>query len=160
MYKSVGMETEASDTVDNFAERFGLIAQAQGLSRIAGRIMGLIIIEGGPISFGELSKRLKVSRGSISINTRLLESFGVIERVSRSGERQDYFQIAPTPYKRLLRVQSEQLAKAQSVIRQTLGELPSNNGESRARLNDLDAFYEALRLSYDNLIEQFSNPGN
>lgn len=153
------MESRAEDTIDDFVERFGLIAQAQGLSRIAGRIMGLIIIEGGPISFGELSKRLQVSRGSISTNTRLLESLGIIERTSRSGERQDYFEIASTPYKRLLRVQSEQLSKAQSVIRQTIGDLPGNREDSRARLNELDAFYEALRRSYDDLIEQFSTPG-
>lgn len=153
------MESRAEDTIDDFVERFGLIAQAQGLSRIAGRIMGLIIIEGGPISFGELSKRLRVSRGSISTNTRLLESLGIIERTSRSGERQDYFEIASTPYKRLLRVQSEQLSKAQSVIRQTIGDLPGNREDSRARLNELDAFYEALRRSYDDLIEQFSTPG-
>ncbi len=153
------MESRAEDTIDDFVERFGLIAQAQGLSRIAGRIMGLIIIEGGPISFGELSKRLQVSRGSISTNTRLLESLGIIERTSRSGERQDYFEIASTPYKRLLRVQSEQLSKAQSVIRQTIGDLPGNREDSRARLNELNAFYEALRRSYDDLIEQFSTPG-
>ena len=153
------MESRAEDTIDDFVERFGLIAQAQGLSRIAGRIMGLIIIEGGPISFGELSKRLQVSRGSISTNTRLLESLGIVERTSRSGERQDYFEIASTPYKRLLRVQSEQLSKAQSVIRQTIGDLPGNREDSRARLNELDAFYEALRRSYDDLIEQFSTPG-
>ncbi len=48
------MKTETSSMIDEFVERFGLIAQAQGLSRIAGRIMGLIIIEGGPISFGDL----------------------------------------------------------------------------------------------------------
>ncbi len=154
------MKTETSSMIDEFVERFGLIAQAQGLSRIAGRIMGLIIIEGGPISFGDLSKRLQVSRGSISTNTRLLESLGIIERISRSGERQDYFQITSTPYKRLLRVQSEQLSKAQSVIRQTLGDLPGNKAESRTRLNELDAFYEALRRSYDDLIEQFSTPGS
>lgn len=154
------MESRAEDTIDDFVERFGLIAQAQGLSRIAGRIMGLIIIEGGPISFGDLSKRLQVSRGSISTNTRLLESLGIIERTSRSGERQDYFEIASTPYKRLLRVQSEQLSKAQSVIRQTMGDLPGNREDSRARLNELNAFYEALRQSYDDLIEQFSTPGN
>ena len=153
------MESRAEDTIDDFVERFGLIAQAQGLSRIAGRIMGLIIIEGGPISFGELSKRLQVSRGSISTNTRLLESLGIVERTSRSGERQDYFEIASTPYKRLLRVQSEQLSKAQSVIRHTIVELPGNREDSRARLNELDAFYEALRRSYDDLIEQFSTPG-
>lgn len=154
------MEARTDNTIDDFVERFGLIAQAQGLSRIAGRIMGLVIIEGGPISFGDLSKRLQVSRGSISTNTRLLESLGIIERTSRSGERQDYFRIASTPYKRLLRVQSEQLSKAQSVIRQTLNDLPVAKDDSRTRLNELDAFYEALRRSYDDLIDQFSAPGN
>ena len=70
---------------ENFIERMGMIAQADGLPRIAGRIMGLIILEGGPYSFGELAKRLSVSRGSISTNTRLLENMGVIERTAKPG---------------------------------------------------------------------------
>jgi DNA-binding transcriptional regulator GbsR (MarR family) len=79
------MEQSNDQAIEQFIERVGLIAQVDGLPRIAGRIMGLLVIYGGPFSFAEIAKRLQVSRGSISTNRRLLENLGVIERVARPG---------------------------------------------------------------------------
>jgi DNA-binding transcriptional regulator GbsR (MarR family) len=42
-----------------------------------------------PAHDGELAERLKVSRGSIGADCRLLESIGVIKRAARPGDRQD-----------------------------------------------------------------------
>lgn len=111
------MNTSRKAAVEEFVERMGLIAEGDGLSRIAGRIMGLMIIDGGPLSFTELAEQLAVSRGSISTNTRFLEHLGVIERVARRGDRQDYFQLATAPYVRLLQGSVDRAMKALSIVR-------------------------------------------
>lgn len=125
-------------------ERLGLVAQADGLPRIAGRIMGLLVIHGGPFSFAELAERLKVSRGSISTNSRLLENLGVIERVTRPGERQDYFRIRPEPYVELLWGSLSRLYKAREVVTDAQRKLPDDWTDAQARLGDLGAFYNGL----------------
>ena len=64
--------------------------------------MGLMIFDGKAYSFGDLAIELQVSRGSVSTNARLLEQMGIIERVAKAGDRQDYFQLADDPYVNIL----------------------------------------------------------
>jgi DNA-binding transcriptional regulator GbsR (MarR family) len=51
------MNASRKAVVEEFVERMGLVAEGDGLPRIAGRIMGLMVIEGGPLSFAELAQR-------------------------------------------------------------------------------------------------------
>ena len=130
--------------IDDFVEQLGLIAQADGLPRIAGRIMGLMVIHGGPFSFSELSVMLKVSRGSISTNTRVLENLGVIERTTRAGERQDYFKLHSNPYIELIRGLQNRMKKASSMVANTKEKLPIVDKAMQKRLTDLGCFYQSF----------------
>ena len=132
------------ETIDCFVEQLGLIAQADGLPRIAGRILGLMVIHGGPFSFSELSTKLQVSRGSISTNTRLLENLGVIERMTRVGERQDYFKLHANPYIELIRGLQNRMKKASLIVAETKQKLPADNVEMQKRLADLCHFYQSF----------------
>jgi DNA-binding transcriptional regulator GbsR (MarR family) len=131
--------------VSEFVEQLGLICETDGLPRIAGRIMGVLVIRGGPLSFAELSESLKISRGSVSTNTRLLEGLGVLERTTRPGERQDYFKLAANPYYRLMSRLAERSARAQAIVEKTGAELPLAWDEAKDRLRDLARFYRTIR---------------
>ena len=132
---------QAEDAVAEFIDRMGVIAQADGLPRIAGRLMGFFVIHGGPVSFSELSERLQISRASVSNNTRLLEGLGVIERTSRPGDRQDYFRLAQDPYRRLLEGVVERMARASAAAEKAADEMPADHAGARRRLGELSAFY-------------------
>ena len=84
--------------LDRFIEEIGLFSQEQGGSRIAGRIVGLLIAEGREFSLNEISERLAVSRASVSTNARQLARKGVIQLRARAGDRQDYYEITDVPY--------------------------------------------------------------
>lgn len=81
-----------------FIERNAIQAETGGLPRIAGRLIGIFLLDGGPISFAELAERMQASRASVSTNTRLLERLGIIERVAMRGERQDFFSLRANPF--------------------------------------------------------------
>ncbi len=130
--------------ISEFIEQLGLIGEADGLPRISGRILGLLVIYGGPISFAEIAERLQISRSSVSTNTRLLEHFGVIERVARPGERQDYFSLAPDPYYRLMTGIAERKRRARTIVDKTKEALPPDWGDAKKRLASLSAFYGLL----------------
>lgn len=151
--------TRVQDGLDTFIERMGLVAEADGLSRIAGRIMGLMVLEGGPLSFSQIAERLSVSRASVSTNTRFLERIGVIERVAIKGERQDFFQLAQAPYARLLEGSVARMKKARGVIADAKAKLPPDDTERRQRLDELGAFYEALTVSFEDLVARFEGEG-
>ena len=147
------MDSETENAIGEFVERMGLITQADGLPRIAGRIMGLMIVHGGPFGFAELADRLSVSRASISTNTRLLEDLGIIERTATPGDRQDYFRLSRQPYARMLRGVVERMRRAREVVEGAQGALPPDMAGAQERLAELDAFYEALIESFGSVIE-------
>ena len=149
-----------NEKVDAVRERFiedqGLRAQADGLPRIAGRLLGLLIFDGRARSFGELATELQVSRGSISTNARLLEALGAIERTTRPGDRQDYFQLSEDPYSRILDGALERAEKSRRAIEKARKALPSSGQAGpRRRLQEYEAFYrhvvDALAEARDRL---------
>lgn len=131
----------ANDAVADFIDRMGVIAQADGLPRIAGRLMGFFVIHGGPVSFSELGERLQISRASVSNNTRLLEGLGVIERTGKPGDRQDYFRLAEAPYRRLLEGVVERMARASAAAEKAARDVPADWEGARRRLDELSDFY-------------------
>lgn len=149
------MTGNADQTIEDFVERLGLVTQADGLPRIAGRIMGLMVIYGGPFSFTDLAEKLQISRASVSTNTRLLESLGVIERTTVPGERQDYFKIRPHPYSPLMQGYVERMRRARDMVGSTQDELPEEFGEAHERLQDLNEFYETMIDSFEKVVEKW-----
>ncbi|MGJ8605393.1 MAG: GbsR/MarR family transcriptional regulator [Marivita sp.] len=129
-----------SATRADFIEKIGLITQAEGLPRIAGRVFGLLIFDGDAVSFGDLAIRLQVSRGSISSSIRLLEERGLVKRVAKPGDRQDYFQLAPNPYVTMLEGIRKRARSTRDDIAQTIDSLPPGN-DAIGRLKEYAAFY-------------------
>lgn len=144
----------ADQAVESFIERMGLSAEADGLPRIAGRIFGFFIIHGGPCSLSELAEALQVSRGSISTNARLMSGLGVIERVSRPGDRQDYYRLAPQPYARMLDGYIERIRGIERNVEEARAELPEDWREAQARLAEMGRFYCSARETTEELVER------
>ena len=141
---------------EEFIEQMGVYAQADGLPRIAGRMLGFFIVEGGTHSFSELAQALQVSRGSVSTNARILESFGAIERTSRPGDRQDYFRLADDPYARMLEGSIMRIQRAERLATRTLEGLPETARGPRARLREMITFHAIARKSTENVIAEWS----
>ena len=115
-----------SDENDGFIEMMGRHFEEEGVPRIAGRLFGLLMLVERDSTLDELAETLKVSKGSISSNARLLEDWGVAERVTRPGDRRDYYRIAPDMSERLV---SRQIERMQLFIQRV--------GQSRERLGPL-----------------------
>ncbi|MDP1930273.1 MAG: MarR family transcriptional regulator [Gammaproteobacteria bacterium] len=142
----------AVDGVERFIEQMGLSAQADGVPRIAGRIFGYFIVHGGPVSFAQLAKELQVSRASVSTNARVLSSIGFIERVSRPGDRQDYYQLAESPFLRMIEGYMERMRRMQTILVQANGSIPEEMVATRRRLAQMSHFYEVAVRSNEQLL--------
>ena len=99
-----------------FIDDMGLVLEADGRPRIAGLILGWLLICDPPHqSFSDLVAALGVSKGSVSSMTRLLMEAGLIERHVIRGDRQAYYRLAPDAWVRVLERQvrvMEQLSAA------------------------------------------------
>jgi DNA-binding transcriptional regulator GbsR (MarR family) len=131
-----------SPAVERFVERLGLASQSEGLPRISGRLLAYLMISGEPCGFDELAKALRVSRASVSTNTRVLESLGVIERVSRPGVRGDYYQLGEDPYGRLVQGALRRLHRMKDLLGDARRTFPASLADAALRVAEMEAFYE------------------
>ena len=76
----------------HFIEDIGLFFEQMGMPRMAGRILGVLLISDPPAqSITDLCQTLKASKSSVSIMARLLVERGLIERVASPIPRRDYY---------------------------------------------------------------------
>src|SRR3954463_4727582 len=87
------MRNTMHDRTVDFVERMGMVLESDGLPRIAGRIFALLLVSPDAHSLDDIAAELRVSKGSVSTNTRLLEQRGMLERVCRPADRRDYYSV-------------------------------------------------------------------
>jgi DNA-binding transcriptional regulator GbsR (MarR family) len=86
----------------SFIDRMGLATEADGLSPIAGRLFALLLLADAPQSLDDLAGALDVSKASVSTDARRLLERGIVERVTRTGDRRDYYELAPDFFARIV----------------------------------------------------------
>ncbi len=85
------MVSVLTDEQHQFIERVGLYFEQYHLSRIGGRLLGLLLLAEHPLGLPEMAKLLGVSQASISTNIRMTTEFGMTERVSFPGNRRTFY---------------------------------------------------------------------
>ena len=128
--------------VSQFVERMGLLWEAEGLPRIAGRIYALTLLSPEPCSLDEIADELGVSKASVSNDARLLEKMEFVERVGRPGDRKSYYRIADDSMERTLATRVARLRLFQETIASGVS-LPVDS-EVRARLKLHDKAYRTV----------------
>lgn len=129
------------DPVENFIDQMGLITQSDGGPRIAGRIFGLLLVEGRPFTLHEMADRLKISRASASTNARLLADRGMVRLMAHAGDRQDYYAISAQPYTQMLENVRGKMMKSAQLIAEAEALFTDADDEARSRVGQLADFY-------------------
>jgi DNA-binding transcriptional regulator GbsR (MarR family) len=137
-----------------FIEKVGLIAQGDGLPKTAGRMFGLFIFDNETVAFGDLAAQLQVSRASVSSSVRLLESWGILKRVSKPGERQDFFRLTATPRENMLRRTREGVRQARDDVLESARRLPPDRADTKARIDAYAGLYAILDESLGSALDR------
>ncbi len=69
----------------------GRLAGFFGFSDVMGRLYGILLLSPEPMSLDELAEGLQISKGSVSMNARSLERWGMAKEVWVRGERKKYY---------------------------------------------------------------------
>lgn len=141
---------------DEFIETMGRIMQTDG-PRIAGRIFGLLLVEARPFSLNEMAEALAISKASASTNARLLLASGMLQLTSKPGDRQDYYEVGPSPYKRMITTISARTRESAQRVRDIAAAFPQEEPSARARVEELARFYSLSAEVLDNWAEQLSD---
>lgn len=103
-----------------FIERVGLYFEQYHLSRIGGRLLGLLLLSERPLGLGEMADLLGVSRASVSTNIRTTADFGLTELVSLPGDRRDYYRVGPEAWAQGLEARIEGTRQLRRIAEQGL----------------------------------------
>src|SRR5215831_5214026 len=95
---------------DRFISEWGLLANAWGVSPLLGRIHGLLLLMGRPMTAEEVCERLDISRASASVQLNAILGWGLARRMYLPGDRRQHYLAEPEPwtwFRRAVRVRKE-----------------------------------------------------
>jgi DNA-binding transcriptional regulator GbsR (MarR family) len=137
--------------IERFVERAGVLWENDGLPRIAGRIYGLMLVSEDALSLDEIAESLGVSKASVSTDTRLLERMGFIERVSKPGDRKDYYQHTEGSFERAIAERIKRMHELASLIES--GRELATSRAIRERLADHHFAFSQITKSLETTLE-------
>lgn len=140
------------ESVQQFVERMGLICEKEGMARGAGRIFGLLLVGGRPYSLDEIAEKLQASKAGVSTNCRLLEQFGMIERVSSLGDRRDFYRVQDDPWEHILRSAQARWREMVKVMGDAESSLSPQCGDGKRRLKCAAEFHALMIRETDRLL--------
>lgn len=141
--------------VDRFVERFAMLLAEGGVSRMAARVFGaLIVAEDGKRTAGELADVLRVSPAAISGAVRYLVQVGLITRRRDPGERRDHYEVSDDLWYEAYAHRDKQLEAWVQVMAEGAAALGTGT-KAGARLEDSRRFFEFLREQLPELMRKW-----
>ncbi len=145
-----------SKAKESYIEEVGLKLEQSGMTRMSGRVLGaLLVADPAERSADELAETLQASRGSISTSTRYLIQLGFVERVSKPGERRDYFRNKPGAWVEMTRRGLEEARLYRELAERGLGLLESDDPEVRRGLEEMRDFYTFVEREFPSVFERW-----
>ena len=146
------------ENTTQLVERFGLQFEEDGLPRIAGRMLGLLMVSAEPRSQEELAESLQASKTSVNTNARLLERMGAVERTTRPGDRRDYYRIVENFHVRMLESRLEQMRGTRDLLSQAVDCCPpGEQPHVHDRLCGFVKFYEDVVKMLESAKQRWSD---
>jgi DNA-binding transcriptional regulator GbsR (MarR family) len=144
-----------------FVEEVGLFFEQRGLPRMAGRILGWLLICDPPHqSAGELADALLASKGSISTMTRMLIRLGIIERTGLLGQRRDYFLIKPDAWNAVMKESLTKITDFRSLLERGLELLEGKDTQIKQRLEGMRTLYMFWEREWRAVLERWEQERN
>lgn len=138
--------TEAD--IMEFVEQMGEYFESSGLTRLAGRLLGwLLVCDPERQSSEELATALAASSGGISTTARMLIQFGFIERLAVAGDRRTFYRLRPNAFAAGERERLRTMADLQNLADtglKALGGAPPERSRRLHEMRDLLAYMEKV----------------
>jgi DNA-binding transcriptional regulator GbsR (MarR family) len=107
---------------DSTVSGMGRLARFFGFSEVMGRLYGILLLCPDPMSLDDLASGLEISKGSVSMNMRDLERWGIAKEVWVRGERKKYYKAESDMWQVIRSVLSSRERREVDLALQVLGE--------------------------------------
>lgn len=161
---------DALDAVnDSTVAGLGRLARFFGFSEVMGRLYGTLMLSPEPMSLDDLANSLEISKGSVSMNMRDLERWGMAKEVWMRGERKKYYRAESDIWQVILSVlgsrEQREVQVALEVLNDSIDKLKSAEGELTPeekelanyyleRIADLQTFFQVAQLAITTVLSR------
>ena len=145
----------------------GRLARFFGFNEVMGRLYGTLLLSPEALSLDDLASGLQISKGSVSMNMRALERWGMAKEHWVRGERKKYYRAESDMWKVIRNVLNGRERREVNLALQVLGEsvemlksaetdLTPDEAELRAyyidRIADLQAFFSFASMALESVL--------
>jgi DNA-binding transcriptional regulator GbsR (MarR family) len=129
-----------------FVEQFGLhMAEEHTMPHMCGRVLGSLLLTMDPArSIDELTEELKASRGAISMAIKDLTRLGLVEKMSRAGDRKFYYRLRPDLWSKLYLERLDNIEEHVRLAEEGLRIMADAPHEKKERLLEMGAFFRFM----------------
>lgn len=139
-----------------FVEQAGIVMEHLGMPRMAGRVLGWLLICDPPErSPGELVSALQASKASISTTVRYLMQVGLVERAVLLGKRRDYFRIRADTWSRTTEERMGMVTAMRELAEDGLVLRADAGAEATERLREMRDFYAFIEREFPALMARW-----
>jgi DNA-binding transcriptional regulator GbsR (MarR family) len=138
-----------------FVERLARLVEEDGGPRISGRILGLLLLTPGELGLDDIAERLQVSKASVSTNARMMETFGILERVGHPGDRRDFYRVAPDAIARMLERRARWLQRFGEAVKEGARTEAARDATVRTRLRELCGMHQRAMRNVERTLRAF-----
>jgi DNA-binding transcriptional regulator GbsR (MarR family) len=144
-----GNENAGSNAeIMDFVEQLGGYFESRGLTRLAGRLLGwLLVCEPERQSSEGLATALGASSGGISTNARMLIHSGYVERLGIAGDRRTFFRLRANGFaageQQRIRTMVDMQDLADAGLH-ALRDSPPERGQRLREMRDLSTYMESV----------------
>jgi DNA-binding transcriptional regulator GbsR (MarR family) len=152
---------------DSTVAGLGRLARFFGFSEVQGRLYGTLLLSPEPLSLDDLAEGLQISKGSVSMNMRALERWGMAQEVWMRGERKKYYRAESDLWQVIRNVltgrERREVQLALEVLDESVAKLKSAEDELSPaerdlaeyyleRIDDLQAFFQVAALALETVL--------
>jgi len=131
------MDNKLKKVEDIFTETLGKTADAFGISRAVAQLYAILYLSPKPLSLDEMAEHLKVSKGNISVNIRILNDWQAVRKIWQRGSRKDYY-VAELDIKKII------MNKLRDGLNRRIGEIIGETSKIEKILNSSNKNTETL----------------
>jgi len=146
-----------SAAVLRVADAVGALIEAWGFKRNMGRMWAVLYLEDRPLSAPELSDRLGLSAGAVSMLLTEMQQWGAVKQEWVKGERREYFSAETSIWKMVSRVFRERelnwIKQARDAFEEAKAEARPGNDERKKLIAERIASLTNLAQVGANLLE-------
>jgi len=153
---------EFQDGKHQFIESWGELGVQWGISKTMGQIHALLLMSPSPMTSDQVIEELDISRGNAHLNLKTLLQWNIITKLSKTGDRKDYYQAEKDIWKLFKQVLINRKRKELDPMISTLEQISSVKGvcESSNEFCKMVQELKLFSLKADKLLDNFASMEN